>query len=306
VPELLSAVTVTRAKECATDAANDDQIASIMPGAVTTVRFAAQHEGTWTICSDAAVVATVGVAGKECRLGGYEATSAPCRAAACDDPLSDECQMYTLAYCSTTEDHGCSVVSPRFERLVGVEQEFILWSRHDAPGLIKSVSFIPETCTCLSPCMENAVEVREVRSDNFAAATTVRFRARIQGTYRVCTGEAHHVATVDVKPKTTGCALSAALSTCATDLCADPRSEVCQLAIAGHCGAYPEDAACDLVTPVFTRTEGVVELRASANVAFGESVTVVSGSLDCAGEKTAVLASAERLTINVKGVLARG
>jgi hypothetical protein len=214
--------------------------------------------------------------------------------------------MYTLAYCSTTEDHGCSVVSPRFERLVGVEQEFVLWSRHDAPELITSVSFIPETCTCSSPCLENAVEVREVRSDHFAAATTVRFRARIQGTYRVCTGEAYHVATVDVKPKTTGCALDAALSTCADDVCADPRSEVCQLAIAGHCGAYPEDAACDLVTPVFTRTEGLVELRASASVDFGESVTVVSGALDCDGTPTPVLASAERLTITVKGVLARG
>jgi hypothetical protein len=268
VPKILSAASVTRAMTCATDPADDDQVASIMPGAVSTVRFAAQHEGTWTICVEGSVVATVGVAGLECRLGGFEATSAPCRAAACDDPLSDACQMYTLAYCSTTEDHGCSVVSPRFERIVGEEQEFILWSRHDAPELIKSVSFIPETCSCTSTCMENAVEVREVRSDHFAAATKVRFRARIEGTYRVCTGEAHHVATVDVKPKTTGCALAAALTTCADDVCADPRSEVCQLAIAGHCGAYPEDAACDLVTPVFTRTEGVVELRASANVEF--------------------------------------
>jgi hypothetical protein len=57
---------------------------------------------------------------------------------------------------------------------------------------------------------------------------------------------------------------------------------------------------------VFTRTEGVVELRASANVEFGETITVVSGSLDCSGETTPVLASAEKLTINVKGVLSRG
>jgi hypothetical protein len=255
VHKVLSAATVTRASTCATDPAFDDQVANVFSGAVTTVRFAAQHEGTWTVCVEGSVVATVGVKGPLCRLGGYEATSAPCRAAACDDPFSDECQMYTLAYCSTTEDHGCSVISPRFERLVGEEQEFVLWSRHDAPEMITTVSFIPETCTCTSPCIENAVEIREVRSDNFAAATTVRFRARIEGTYRVCTGEAHHVATVDVKPKTTGCALDAALSTCADDVCADPRSEVCQLAIAGHCGAYPEDAACDLVTPVFTRTE---------------------------------------------------
>ena len=45
VPKLLAWATVTRDKTCATDPSDDEQVASILPGAVTTVRFAAQHEG---------------------------------------------------------------------------------------------------------------------------------------------------------------------------------------------------------------------------------------------------------------------
>jgi hypothetical protein len=72
-----------------TTCAEAEQDADVVDNAVvTTVRFAAQHEGIWSVCADGVVVARVGIDGARCLIGGFASTSAPCMAHACSDPLS--------------------------------------------------------------------------------------------------------------------------------------------------------------------------------------------------------------------------
>jgi hypothetical protein len=190
-------------------------------------------------------------------VGDVQAEEHPCAQAACKNPQSDECQIFTAQYCiSHPVDAACQLLAPVFQRPSQSKVELVFPVPPESKFLIGSLSAVDAACGCGGCSGEvSALEVFSavVEED----VLNIQVYANTPGSYVICNEDRSPVAFVDAYPA--ACVFDEEAAPCKSAACSGVASEEeCMQVVADYCAAraIPDDG-CDLFVPRFVRPVGV-------------------------------------------------
>jgi hypothetical protein len=176
----------------------------------------------------------------------------PCMAEVCLESLEDPeaaeaCHQLVAEYCAAhTEDGGCALFVPNFERTV--DEESVVHVHTAGLFVESSATFVASDFACGTGCDGADVEVLSLLVDSFEAGLAITFMPHARGEYNVCAsprGGASHsvlVATVTVDGPACMFAMDGPCSAPECDLASGfGTTEGCVQIAAAYCVEHPED-----------------------------------------------------------------